>query len=177
MQVHAGTRVVPESGETGYSAQPNIVYWTVDPNRHGGVLAITQRQLRSSLFEFLYRLVRHQTVAGTTVIDEVVTDGMAIAFARDFGGSEPPWSKYSDDVADTVDGLLSLPPQAQRSYVRSSTRRWIWLQVGTYLADQATRSSGLSLAQLVIRPTEDVLRMAHVTDAASDTLRTSPDRR
>jgi hypothetical protein len=160
MQVHAGRQVVAETGETGYSVQPNIVYWTVDPSHSGGVMAIARTQLRTSLFEFLHRLVRRQAVATRTLMDDVVTDGMAIAFARDFGGAASPWGVYPDSILSSVNELMALPLSAQREYLQSSSRRWLRFHVGTYLVDQAVRSSGLSPASLVSRSTADVLRMA-----------------
>ncbi len=161
IEVHAGQRVVPETGETGYAVSPNIVYWTVDPGRSEGVMAITQTQRWASLFGLFYRLVRHQMVAATTPLDDVVTDGMAIAFARDFAGvSPPPWSKYQDDVKTWVNELMALRPEAQREYLRSHPRRWASIQIGTFLVDQAMRSSGQSSAQLVSHTTDTVLRMA-----------------
>lgn len=160
MQVHAGKQVVAETGETGYSVQPNIVNWTVDPGHSEGVMAIARTQLRTSLFEFLHRLVRRQTVATRTLMDDVVTDGMAIAFARDFSGAASPWGVYPDSVIKSVNELMALPPNAQREYLQSSSPRWLWFHVGTYLVDQAVRSSELSPAQLVTRPAADVLRMA-----------------
>jgi hypothetical protein len=160
LKVQAGDKVVPETGETGYAAPPNIVYWIVDPHRNGGVTAITQTHLRTSLFEFFHHLVRDRTVSSTRLMDHVVGDGMAIAFARDFAGASPPWAVYPDNVMDWVKELMALPPATEEDHFRSDPRRWITLKTGTYLVDQAVRSSGQTAAQLVSTPTDDVIRMA-----------------
>jgi hypothetical protein len=160
LKVQAGKKVLPETGETGYSTPPNTVYWTMDPDRKGGVTAITQTQLRGSLFEFFHHLVRDQTIKSTSLMDQVVTDGMAIVFERDFAGASPPWGVYPDKVTDWVNELMALPPTTDWDHFKSDPRRWIRFKTGTYLVDRAMHSSGQSSAQLVSRSTEDVIRMA-----------------
>ena len=93
-------------------------------------------------------------------MDQVITDGMAIAFVRDFAGAAPPWSVYPDNVMDWVNELMALPPTTEWDHFRSDRRRWIAFKTGTYLVDRAMRSSGQSSAQLVSRSTDDVIRMA-----------------
>ncbi len=123
-------------------------------------MAITQQQLRASLFEFFHRLVRRQTVRPTSLMDDVVTDGMAIAFARDVGGVSPPWSVYPDNVTEWVTEVMALPPDTSREHFHGDSRRWITIQVGVYLVDQAMGASGRSSAQLVSASTDEVIRMA-----------------
>ena len=43
LRVNTGQKVMPETGQTGSVSQPNVVYWVVDPSRHGGVIAIRTR--------------------------------------------------------------------------------------------------------------------------------------
>ena len=160
LKVQAGEKVVPETGETGYASPPTIVYWIVDPRRNGGVMAITRAHLRSSLFEFFHHLVRDQTVPSTSLMDHVVSGGMAIAFERDFAGAAPPWGVYPDSVMDWVKELMALPPETEEDHFQSDPRRWMTLKTGTYLVDRAMRSSGQSAAQLVSTPTDEVIRMA-----------------
>jgi hypothetical protein len=50
IRVQAGQDVIPETGETGSAHPPDVVYWTVDPNRSGGVATIVRAQLRGTLF-------------------------------------------------------------------------------------------------------------------------------
>ncbi len=123
-------------------------------------MAITRKQLRASLFEFLHDLVRRQTVRSTSFMDNVVTTGMAIAFGRDFGGASPPWAIYPDNVGDWATELLALPPETPRDHLQHDPRRWITLKVGVYLVDQAMRASGQSTAQLVSSSTDYVIRLA-----------------
>jgi hypothetical protein len=94
-------------------------------------------------------------------MDEVVTDGLAIAFERDFAGVSPPWSKYPDNAMDWVHELMALPSTTPWDRLPSDDgRRWIGFKTGTYLADRAMRASGRSSAQLVSTPADTLIRMA-----------------
>ncbi|MCY4661882.1 MAG: DUF2268 domain-containing putative Zn-dependent protease [Acidobacteria bacterium] len=172
LTVTAGSGVIPETGETGLAPQPGHVSWTVDPSRPEGVVAVVRTHLRSTLFHELHHLARGYVVRGgeprTSFMDAVVSEGMATAFERDFAGTTPPWGSYPDDVAAWVDELLALPPMSaygsyqQWMFQHADGRRWIGYRVGTYIVDQAMLSSGLSSADLVLRPTDEILELAGV---------------
>jgi hypothetical protein len=96
-------------------------------------------------------------------MDQVITEGMATAFERDFAGTSPPWGVYPDDVSDWAKELMALPPTARRDHwlIRHPDgRRWIGYRAGTYLVDRAMRTSEQSSAELVSRSTEDVIKIA-----------------
>jgi uncharacterized protein YjaZ len=161
--VQIGTRVIPETGETGSVGLPNHVYWTVDPTHDSGVLGVAQAQLRATLFHELYHLVRETQVDRFSLLDRAVNEGLATAFERDFGGAPVPWGVYPDNVEDWTREFLALPadaPHDQWMSRHSDGRRWIGYKVGTHLADEAARVSGLSLAQLVTMPTERIVEWA-----------------
>ncbi len=85
------------------------------------------------------------------------------AFERDFGGAPTPWAEYPDNVAEWAAEFLALPTDSDPAQwiARSPDgRRWFGYKVGTYLADQAMKRSGQSLAQLATAPTADILRWA-----------------
>jgi uncharacterized protein YjaZ len=159
------THVVAETGEDGYSIQPNSVGWLVDPHHPGGVAATVKRELRGTLFHELHHLLRYAVVGTpTTLMDNVIAEGMATVFERDGAGASPPWGKYPANVADWVTELRALPPDADQSYWLAKRhddgRQWIGMRAGAYLVDRAMRASGESFAQLVSTPTGDVIRMA-----------------
>ena len=165
LRVQPGSHVVAETGENGYSTQPNSIGWLVDPRHPGGVAATVHRELRGTLFHEFHHLVRYAAV-GTprSLMDDVIAEGMATAFERDGAGTSPQWGQYPADVAGWVTELLSLPPDADASYWldtrHADGRRWIGMRAGTYLVDRAMRASGQSFAQLVSTPTETVIRMS-----------------
>jgi uncharacterized protein YjaZ len=163
--VQAGDRVIPETGETGSIGLPGAVYWTVNPNHEGGVLAVVAAQLRATLFHEWYHLVREGTFASETLTDRAVSEGLATAFERDFGGASTPWGAYPPEVAAWTSEFLTLAPDAplrEWMYAHPDGRRWVGYKVGTYLADRAVRESGRSLGQLAGDPTAKILALAKV---------------
>jgi len=165
LRVQPSSNVVAETGEDGYSTQPNSIGWLVDPHHPGGVTATVRRELRGTLFHEFHHMLRYAAV-GTprSLMDDVIAEGMATAFERDGAGTSPPWGVYPADVANWVTELRALPRDADHTYWLDTRhddgRRWIGMRVGTYLVDRAMRSPGTSFAQLISTPTEAVLQMA-----------------
>jgi hypothetical protein len=162
IEVRTSTAVIPETGETATTRQPNVVAWQVDASRKEGVAAIARAQLRPTLFHELSHLVRGAIIDDRRLKDDVIREGLGTAFERDFGGASPPWGRYPADVSLWAHEVLSLPddaPPAIWLYRHPDGRRWIGLRVGTYLVDCAMKSSGKSSAQLVRVPTDALLSM------------------
>jgi hypothetical protein len=163
IRARTGRDVNDQTGQTAVVIPPDIVYWTVDHNRPGGVEAIARKQLRATLFHEFHHLARATAVATTTLLDHAVTEGMATAFERDFGGQPTPWGDYPESVEQWVAELQALPPDEPREpwlFRHPDGRRWIGFKVGVYLVDRAARSSGRSPAELTTLPTSQVIAMA-----------------
>jgi hypothetical protein len=161
--VRWGKNVIPETGENGAAGFPGNVAWTVDPDRD--LLATIRRQLRPTLVHELHHLARASRVQTRTLLDHVVTEGLATAFERDFGNVDPPWGQPPPDPMAWTREVLSQPETAALDswMIRHPDgRRWIGMRVGTFLADRAARASSRSSAALVFAPTADVLRLANV---------------
>jgi uncharacterized protein YjaZ len=163
LKVYPGKDVIPETGEGGSIASPNTVFWIVSPQRPEGIVAVAKRELRGTLFHELHHLVRSQTPDPLTLMDRVVSEGLATLFERDAAGMPAPWGQYPPNVADWVKELLALPSDASWKQWMShhpDGRRWIGYKAGTYIAEQASRTSGKSPADLANAPTAEVLRLA-----------------
>jgi hypothetical protein len=159
IRVHAA-EVGSETGEDG-TASAGMVLWTVDPKR--GVSAVARAWLRPCLFHELHHMVRDATIPRATLLDNVVTEGLADAFERDFAGASPPWAVYPAEVGSWFEELSALPPDtARRGYLSRlpDGRRGVAHKVGTYLADRARARSGRSAAQLVSASTVEVIHLA-----------------
>jgi uncharacterized protein YjaZ len=159
LTVQVGSRVIPETGDTATTGQPAAIYWTVNSAHAGGVLAVTNQQLRATLFHEFYHLVREATITPDSLIERMVSEGLATAFEREFGGAPTPWGAYPDDVAVWTQEFMALPPDAderQWMYQHSDGRRWIGFKVGTYVADRAARAAGLPVSQLATVPAERI---------------------
>ena len=161
LQVQSGKDVIPELGATAAVAgSPDWVRWTVDPDHPGGVVKIAESHLRGALFHEFHHLVRSSTISYHTLMDHVISEGLATAFERDFAGASYPWGDYPSDVSKWVDELLALPPTAKSSewmFRHPDGRRWIGYKAGTYLVDQAMKRLNRTSAELVATPTEEIL--------------------
>ena len=169
IRVEAGDKVIPETGETASAHPPNVVYWTVDPNRAGGIVAIANAELRHTLFHVLHHLVRDSAVGRRSAASRSGRHrGPRDGLKRDFAGPPTPWGAYPDDVGSWVAEILALPanaPSREWMYRHPDGRRWIGYKVGTYLVDRAIRASGRSAAALASSSTDDIVRLALTPEA------------
>lgn len=165
LQVQSGKDVIPELGAGATVAGADWVRWTVDPGHPGGVVKIAESHLRGTLFHEFHHLVRGSTISFHTLMDHVITEGLATAFERDFAGESRPWADYPNDVSKWVDELLLVPPTAKSSewmFRHPDGRRWIGYKAGTYLVDQAMKRLNRTSAELVATPTEEILAAAGI---------------
>jgi uncharacterized protein YjaZ len=163
IRVNPGRKVIDELGSSSGHSTPNIIHWTVDPSRPGGAIDIARSHLRATLFFHFHRLARLKYQRDVTLMDHVVSFGMAAAFERDAGGKSYPWGQYPADVAMWLTELAAQPANADTNHWMSrhpDGRRWIGMRAGTYAVDQAMRASGKSAAELVSVPTPDIIRLA-----------------
>jgi uncharacterized protein YjaZ len=169
LRVQAGKRVIPETGESASVSPPDVVYWTVDTSRREGVTAIVRRQLRGTLFHEFHHLARVASLgSGRRLLDDVVTEGLATVFERDFARVAVPWGDYPNDVETWAAEILTLGENASRDQwmIRHPDgRRWIGYKVGTYWVDRATRASGRSAADMVSLTTNEILGLARATSS------------
>lgn len=163
LTVRPGSDVIDETGETAAAMPPDAIMWTVDPLRHGGVVAITRTWLRATLFHELHHLARSSANQLDSIVDRAVYEGMATAFERDFGRVETPWGAYPPNVHQWAIEFRRLPHNAPISdwiYAHPDGRRWIGMKVGAYWVDQASAKSKRSSADLCTTPTPEVLALA-----------------
>jgi hypothetical protein len=156
--VRWGRDVIPETGETGAAAYPGNIGWTIDPDRD--VLATVRTQLRPTLLHELHHLARASRILDRTLLDHVVTEGLATAFERDTARTDPPWGRAPD--SPWVSEVLALPPDADvASWLRRHPdgRRFVGMRVGTQLVDRACSASGMTPATLVFTESAEVIRL------------------
>jgi uncharacterized protein YjaZ len=161
--VNPGKKVIDEIGSSSSSSVPNVVYWTVDPSRPGAVTDTAHAHLRATLFHHFHRLARLKHRPDVTLMDHVVSFGMATAFERDAGGRTYPWGQYPADVTAWVTELIALPTTTNLNhwmFRHPDGRSWVGIRAGTYLVDRAISASGKSAAELVSLPSEEVIRLA-----------------
>ena len=166
LQVQSGGDVIPELGATAAAPGPALITWTVDPGHADGVVTIAETHLRAALLHECHHLVRQKAVAGHTLMDDVVSEGLATAFERDVGGVSPPWGQYTDDDAERwVREIQALPASARRREWLAQLpdgRRWVGMRAGTYLVDRAMKTLNRTAAELATTPTVEILLAAGV---------------
>jgi hypothetical protein len=104
-------------------------------------------------------------VQTVSLLDHAVTEGLAIAFERDFGKVDPPWGKAPPDIMAWTREILAQPETSEIDrwmYRHPDGRRWIGMRVGTFLVDRASGSSKKSSAALVFTPPAEIVRLAGV---------------
>ena len=174
LRVSADQDVGRETGAAATVMVPNTLYWSVDPERGEGVIGTAETHLRPMLFHELHHLVRTAAVQQASLMDRVITEGMASAFERDYAGARYPFSDYPDDVAVWVAELMALPSSADRGhwmFRHPDGREWIGFRVGTYLVDRATALSGSSSVDLVTTATARVVELAEFNSDETPELR------
>jgi hypothetical protein len=163
IRVNPGTKVIDEIGSSSSHSTPNLIYWDVDPSRPGGAAGIARTHLRAALFFHFHRLARLQHRPDVTLMDHVVSLGMATAFERDAGGKAYLWGQYPANVTAWVRELIALPATDDLNrwmFRHPDGRRWVGIRAGTYLVDRAMSASGKSAAQLVSVPSAEIIRLA-----------------
>ena len=165
LRVDADDNVSATTNAAATAVAPDRIYWSVDPDRGDGVVATAEVHLRAMLFHELHHLVRDATIIRASLMDHVVSEGMASAFERDHAGARYPFSQYPDNVAAWLAELAVLPGSAdlnQWMFRHPDGRRWIGFRVGTYLVDRAMAASDRSSADLAAAPTACVLELAGI---------------
>jgi hypothetical protein len=167
LQVRATQRVIPETGTGGSSLSAGVITWSFDPGRPEGGAALAERWLASTLFHESHHQVRGWPIVGGggphSFVHAVVCEGLATAFERDQTGLTPLRGMYPPEAPEWVKEIQELStPYNFRHWMFSHPdgRRWIGYRAGTYIADQATRASGRTAADLVTVPTSEILEMA-----------------
>jgi hypothetical protein len=121
-------RLTNESGNSGNSAQPNVVYWRVDPTRAESVRNIAEAHMRATLFHEFHHLVREQTGPAVNLMQRAVSEGLATAFERDFAHAKVPFGEDPANAAGWLLELQAVSPGENDSIWMSrhpDGRRWI----------------------------------------------------
>ena len=163
IRVNPGTKMIDEIGSSSSLSTPNVIYWDVDPSRPGGAAGIARAHLRATLFFHLHRLARLKHRSDATLMDHVVSLGMATAFERDAGGKTYPWGQYPSEVTAWVTELIALPATANLNhwmFRHPDGRRWVGIRAGTYLVDRVMSASGKSAAELISLSSAEIIRLA-----------------
>lgn len=129
--------------------------------------------VRNTVLHELHHVARGWLVsnAAKTIAEAVVSEGMAVAFARDVTGFSLE-QRDTEEIHEFIGKLLELPPEtvlSRRNMAKLTTEvldpnAWIVPPIaydaGTYIVDLAMAASGLSAAELVSHSAEEILELA-----------------
>ena len=173
LTVSIGTNILPETGSGGAALEIDHISWIVDNLHRDDISTIAKSNLRSALFHEMHHLTRGWVISGgepvLSIMDAVVSEGMATVFERDYSGSEPIWGNYPENINEWVNELMVQPASALNKYgewmFRSSDgRRWIGYRSGTYIIELAMTNSGMDSVDLINYSTKDILQMASINN-------------
>lgn len=145
------------------------IRWEVDTSGDESLVDIARANLRGVLFHEWHHLARGwgvDTDMRVRLIDAVVAEGLATAFARDAAGYEPSFAVYPDDVSLWARELMktgSMDDYGEWMYQHPDGRRWIGYRVGIWIADRAMDTSDRSAAELIHATTDEVVEWAGLT--------------
>jgi len=162
--VTTGDGVIPETGEVGFAASPDVVNWKVDPTR--GVADVARQHLRHMLFHEFHHCVRLIRIPSYYTQDWYggsVFEGLATVFERE-AGRTPPYGDYpEDEIESWAEELFAQPVDHTFNHWKfqhPDGRRWISYRVGTWLVDRAVERSRRSAADLVWETTPVIVKLA-----------------
>lgn len=162
--VTTGVGVIPETGEVGFAASPDVVNWKIDASY--SVADVAANHLRHMLFHELHhcvRLLKFPTYVTEDWYDGSVFEGLATVFEREAGWS-PPYGEYPRaEIEAWVEELFAQPVDhrfQEWKFEHADGRRWISYRVGTWVVERAIERSGRSAADLVWESTQGIIECA-----------------
>jgi hypothetical protein len=168
--INQTTRVIPETGDGGFTLGPHCIRWDVDPD--GGIEQVARTSLRGTLFHECHHAVRLQRRPQESRFTDwrttAVFEGLASVFEDLSGRPRQHWRTYDPDViSGWAEELFAQPvgeDWAHWRFAHPDGRRNIAYRVGAWIADRAMAKSGRTAADLVWESPEDVIAMSSGSD-------------
>ena len=115
--VQSGKGVIPELGYVGYAPKPGVIYLTLDPDNPNLLHNLGAALERQIAHEFHHALRWFGPGYGQTLLEALVSEGLAGRFVQEIFGSGPePWECALPRAA--------LPPYAERALHDREARQY-----------------------------------------------------
>ena len=167
LELETGPYVIEETGEVGGAIDRNRISWTVDPARPEGIKAIAEKYLRGTLFHEFHHLARGWArlvvEPPIRIIDAAISEGLSVAFQRDYAGTPHPWETYPPEIDQWVQEIIQdahISEYHKWMFRHPDGRRLIGYKVGTYLVDKAIHNTNKTSVDLVDASTDEILEFA-----------------
>lgn len=156
--------VIPATGIGGYCDAPHTVFVPLDP-KHPKLADTLETELVPSLAHELHHAMRHRGPGyGDTLLEALVSEGLATHFETAFRGDGPPYTAR----ALTPEQLMTLTAQAEREFGSATYdhQRWFF-GAGGELPFYAGYSIGYNLVGRGLARLGESAATAHAFPASS----------
>lgn len=166
--VQPSDNVIPETGETGVALHKDLLSLQINPEFKDGIDQVVNVHLRPRVFHEIHHCARYKKFENEATLSEnVIMEGLATAFEREFAEHAPLWGDYSGmPIREWTRELLAHKDETDFDYLKwffnaEDGRRWLGYRVGTYIVDQALENHPKETpATLVHAPSKDIMSMA-----------------
>lgn len=145
----------PVGGAAGWAEAPGVVQLLLSEAYPGGLDGAVADGLPTVLYHEFHHLWRGWTINGNQfgpgIPTAMVNEGLASVFADTYGGTAFERFEYPSHVADWLDEILALPPDADYNAWMNDHpdgRIAVGYRTGRYVIHEAMASSGLDILEL-----------------------------
>jgi uncharacterized protein YjaZ len=165
-----GDWAVPETGAGGYAPTGDWIQLSLDPAKEKK--EDVERTLPATVYHECNHIARWRTVGyGKTLLEAMITEGLACVFEKQFGKISLPWTVYSPEEIATMLDVVRMHGSKEGSYEHPRwffgtdplVPRWLGYKVGTYIVEQALlHHSSASIVDLTTEKAERILEHSGV---------------
>lgn len=158
--------LIPETQDNAHTHNSEFIELAFNPRADAKGLRVILDGVRASVFHEMNHAARFNIpIFHPRFIDHCIMEGLATVFERDYGGSEPPYGRYPENVVDWLQEIVEKQDAISweaYSFDHPDGRRWVAYKVGTYLIDEAMKNSGKTVVELTQMECADILKLANV---------------
>ena len=158
------------SGVTGRTEtnSPPLVLIQISNKYQGGIIDSVYQGIKSTIFHEFHHLSRGWAIKDNKfsygIPNAMVNEGLAVAFTEIYTGNINEVNAYTDEAANWVREILTLPLEA--SYAdwvmgeHPDGRTYIGYRTGNFLTRQAMTNSGKSILELSNLTPNEIIKLA-----------------
>ena len=154
--------LIKETGDMGFTYDEERIEILFDPTLPYGVEK-HKEHLRATTFHELNHTARSLVIPyDPSPLSDMVSEGTATVFERDFANGSPLWGLYEDEATmrQWLKEIKALPTNEKNYeylFDHPDGRRWIIYKTGTWVIDHLIKSEQATLNELTLMPVEQVI--------------------
>ena len=174
--------LIAETGEGGFAYAPDVINISFEPRFKDKKAQL--ESLRGTIFHEAFHLVQGHTFEKPkaqyeTLLDSAIYEGCATVFEREYAGTKPLWGEYQQHESSVLAGwrkqmrsitLNEYMDEKSGIYPKwayfdeESGERWRLYKAGTWIVDEALKSSRLDILELRTEIAQAILAMVDFSD-------------